>query len=69
MIKAKMTKEPGNSRELEVKIYSIATSLTESIIFLDESGGTRILPIWIGKFEANAICFSNNIITIRAPIK
>jgi len=55
MIKAKMTKEPGNSRELEVKIYSIATSLTESIIFLDESGGTRILPIWIGPMEAQAI--------------
>ncbi len=41
--------------ELEVRIYSIATSLTESIIFLDEIGGTRILPIWIGPMEAQAI--------------
>ncbi|MDT8287374.1 MAG: bifunctional nuclease family protein [Elusimicrobiales bacterium] len=39
----------------EVKIYSIATSLTESIIFLDESDGSRILPIWIGPAEAQAI--------------
>ena len=50
-----MTKETEDSREVEVKIYSIATSLTESIIFLDESGGTRILPIWIGPMEAQAI--------------
>ena len=43
------------TKELEVRIYSIATSLTESIIFLDEIGGTRILPIWIGPMEAQAI--------------
>jgi len=47
--------ESPGGRELEVKIYSIATSLTESIIFLDETGGTRILPIWIGPMEAQAI--------------
>ncbi|HBE88159.1 MAG TPA: hypothetical protein DDW67_03350 [Elusimicrobia bacterium] len=39
----------------EVKIYSIATSLSESIIFLDETSGSRILPIWIGPSEAQAI--------------
>ena len=49
-----MTKEttPG---DVEVRIYSIATSLTESIIFLDEIEGSRILPIWIGPMEAQAI--------------
>ncbi|MDQ7773569.1 MAG: bifunctional nuclease family protein [Elusimicrobiales bacterium] len=41
--------------EKEVKIYSIATSLSESIIFLDETDGSRILPIWIGPSEAQAI--------------
>jgi len=46
-----MTESP----EKEVKIYSIATSLTESIIFLDEVNGSRILPIWIGPQEAQAI--------------
>ncbi|MBU2573695.1 MAG: bifunctional nuclease family protein [Elusimicrobia bacterium] len=47
--------EPRGGKELEVKIYSIATSLTESIIFLDETGGSRIIPIWIGPMEAQAI--------------
>ncbi len=41
--------------DVEVRIYSIATSLTESIIFLDETEGSRILPIWIGPMEAQAI--------------
>ena len=49
------TEEASGGKELEVKIYSIATSMTESIIFLDETGGTRILPIWIGPMEAQAI--------------
>lgn len=48
-------KKQDNEREIEVRIYSIATSLSESIIFLDEIDGTRILPIWIGPFEAQAI--------------
>lgn len=49
-----MTKEtPGG--DVEVRIYSIATSMTESIIFLDETEGSRILPIWIGPMEAQAI--------------
>ena len=51
-----MTKEEkAAAAAVEVRIYSIATSLTESIIFLDESKGTRILPIWIGPMEAQAI--------------
>ena len=50
-----MTDEKSPGAEVEVRIYSIATSLTESIIFLDETEGTRILPIWIGPMEAQAI--------------
>lgn len=50
-----MTKETAPEGAVEVRIYSIATSLTESIIFLDEIDGTRILPIWIGPMEAQAI--------------
>jgi len=50
-----MTTEKTPDKEVEVRIYSIATSLTESIIFLDETEGTRILPIWIGPMEAQAI--------------
>jgi len=50
-----MTKETPSAGDVEVKIYSIATSMTESIIFLDETEGSRILPIWIGPMEAQAI--------------
>ncbi|HCC47030.1 MAG TPA: bifunctional nuclease family protein [Elusimicrobia bacterium] len=49
-----MTQEKTGA-DVEVRIYSIATSLTESIIFLDEIEGSRILPIWIGPMEAQAI--------------
>lgn len=50
-----MTQQNTPDGEVEVRIYSIATSMTESIIFLDEIEGTRILPIWIGPMEAQAI--------------
>ncbi|MDA8130988.1 MAG: bifunctional nuclease family protein [Elusimicrobia bacterium] len=50
-----MTEERSPDDLVEVRIYSIATSMTESIIFLDETDGTRILPIWIGPMEAQAI--------------
>ncbi len=50
-----MTTESDPGPAVEVRIYSIATSMTESIIFLDETDGTRILPIWIGPMEAQAI--------------
>ncbi|HAT71591.1 MAG TPA: bifunctional nuclease family protein [Elusimicrobia bacterium] len=50
-----MKQEKDTSADVEVRIYSIATSLTESIIFLDEIEGSRILPIWIGPMEAQAI--------------
>lgn len=49
-----MTQE-NTAGDVEVRIYSIATSMTESIIFLDEIEGSRILPIWIGPMEAQAI--------------
>ncbi|MGC9070800.1 MAG: bifunctional nuclease family protein [Elusimicrobiales bacterium] len=42
-------------KEIEVRIYSIASSLTESIVFLEEVHGIRIIPIWIGPVEAQAI--------------
>lgn len=50
-----MKRDQAPQGTVEVRIYSIATSLTESIIFLDETEGTRILPIWIGPMEAQAI--------------
>lgn len=44
-----------DEKEVQVKIYSLATSMAESIIFLDEVGGSRIIPIWIGPLEAQSI--------------
>ncbi|MBI4656182.1 MAG: bifunctional nuclease family protein [Elusimicrobia bacterium] len=48
-------KNQENNGEIELHIYSISTSITESIIFLDEVEGMRILPIWIGPIEAQSI--------------
>ncbi len=51
-----MKKEKKSEKnDIELKIYSIATSISESIIFLDEADGSRIFPIWIGPIEAQAI--------------
>jgi RNA polymerase sigma factor (sigma-70 family) len=45
------------SEQVEVKVESIRTSpLTlHRIVVLSEQGGQRLLPIWIGPFEADAI--------------
>lgn len=56
------------SKEIELKIYSIASSLTESIIFLDEVDGIRILPIWIGPAEAQAIAIKMSGYTSARPM-
>jgi bifunctional DNase/RNase len=55
-------------KEIEVKVYSIATSLTESIVFLDEVNGIRIIPIWIGPFEAQAIALKMSGYTSPRPM-
>jgi len=55
-------------KEIEVKIYSIATTITESIVFLDEVGGIRIIPIWIGPFEAQAIALKMSGYTSPRPM-
>jgi bifunctional DNase/RNase len=55
-------------KEIEVKIYSIITNLTESIVFLDEVNGIRIIPIWIGPFEAQAIALKMSGYTSPRPM-
>lgn len=56
------------TNEIEVRIYSIASSLTESIIFLEEAHGIRILPIWIGAIEAQAIAIKMSGYTSPRPL-
>lgn len=54
--------------EIEVKIYSLATMMTESIIFLEEVDGDRLLPIWIGTAEGQAIAIKFSGIVLPRPM-
>lgn len=57
---------PGAERE--VRIYSLATTVSECIIFLEEMGGNRLLPIWIGITEGQAIAIRFSGIVLPRPL-
>lgn len=57
---------PGTERE--VRIYSLATTVNECIIFLEEMGGNRLLPIWIGITEGQAIAIRFSGIVLPRPL-
>lgn len=57
---------PGQERE--VRIYSLATTVNECIIFLEEMGGNRLLPIWIGITEGQAIAIRFSGIVLPRPL-
>ena len=65
-----MAKEEGKgkSTEIEVRIYSLATTANESIIFLEEVSGNRLLPIWIGLSEGQAIAIRFSGIVLPRPL-
>ncbi|MBI4679440.1 MAG: bifunctional nuclease family protein [Elusimicrobia bacterium] len=54
--------------EKEVRIYSLATTANECIIFLEELGGNRLLPIWIGIAEGQAIAIRFSGIVLPRPL-
>ncbi|MDE2491074.1 MAG: bifunctional nuclease family protein [Elusimicrobia bacterium] len=54
--------------EREVRIYSLATTVNECIIFLEELGGSRLLPIWIGIAEGQAIAIRFSGIVLPRPL-
>ncbi len=56
------------SVEKEVHIYSLATTATECIIFLEELSGNRLLPIWIGITEGQAIAIRFSGIVLPRPL-
>src|SRR5438270_5661440 len=63
------SKEPeGSSAEREVRIYSLATTVNECIIFLEEMSGNRLLPIWIGITEGQAIAIRFSGIVLPRPL-
>jgi len=65
--KAKNDK-PRARGEKEVRIYSLATTVNECIIFLEELEGSRLLPIWIGIAEGQAIAIRFSGIVLPRPL-
>lgn len=59
---------PVPGTEKEVRIYSLATTVNECIIFLEEQGGNRLLPIWIGIQEGQAIAIRFSGIVLPRPL-
>jgi bifunctional DNase/RNase len=58
----------GTPGAKEVRIYSLATTVNECIIFLEEMGGSRLLPIWIGIAEGQAIAIRFSGIVLPRPL-
>jgi bifunctional DNase/RNase len=56
------------SEQREVRIYSLATTVNECIIFLEELTGNRLLPIWIGISEGQAIAIRFSGIVLPRPL-
>lgn len=61
-----MGKEEAADRE--VRIYSIATTQNECIIFLEEVHGNRLLPIWIGLNEGQSIAIRFSGVVLPRPL-
>ncbi|MFH1726702.1 MAG: bifunctional nuclease family protein [Elusimicrobiota bacterium] len=65
---AQKKKEGGEKPEKEVRIYSLATTANECIVFLEELDGDRLLPIWIGLAEGQAIAIRFSGIVLPRPL-
>ena len=55
---------------VEVKVKNLAFDLSKSgaMVFLEEMNGKKVLPIWIGIFEANAIALELRKIATARPM-
>ncbi len=53
-----MSESPEDRVRVEVKGLMLDPNSNVPIVILREAGGSEILPIWIGVFEANAIALS-----------
>jgi len=55
---------------IEVRVKNLAFDLSKSgaMVFLEEMNGKRVLPIWIGIFEANAIALELRKISTARPM-
>src|SRR5208282_1879264 len=63
--KGEQPRPPG---EKEVRICSLATTVNECIIMLEETTGSRVLPIWIGISEGQAIAIRFSGIVLPRPL-
>ena len=59
---------PRPPGEKEVRICSLATTVNECIIMLEEVVGNRVLPIWIGIAEGQAIAIRFSGIVLPRPL-
>ncbi|MBI5595370.1 MAG: bifunctional nuclease family protein [Elusimicrobia bacterium] len=66
--KPKKGEDPAGPDEREVRIYSLATTANECIVFLEELEGDRLLPIWIGLAEGQAIAIRFSGIVLPRPL-
>lgn len=66
--KEKEEKKKPEDGEIEVRIYSLATTANECIVFLEEVTGNRLLPIWIGLAEGQAIAIRFSGIVLPRPL-
>ena len=64
----KKKEQPPEGDEKEVRIYSLATTANECIVFLEELEGDRLLPIWIGLAEGQAIAIRFSGIVLPRPL-
>lgn len=53
---------------ISVRVYSIANSGTECVLVLEEADGPRLLPIWIGLAEGQAIALKFANIVLPRPM-
>ena len=70
MIEAVVQKKGKNDMLIEMKVKNLAFDLSKSgaMVFLEEINGKRVLPIWIGIFEANAIALELRKISTARPM-
>jgi bifunctional DNase/RNase len=55
-------------REMTVRGLTLDPATNAPIVVLRDAGGTRLLPIWIGIFEANAIALEMEKVSMPRPM-
>jgi bifunctional DNase/RNase len=59
---------PAGWSELELRGLILDPTTEAPVVVLRQSGGTLLLPIWIGPFEANAIALAVEEVEVPRPL-